>query len=69
MQTRAGDISLLFPGFTFRDNSRPLTFLAVNLKVCRGGVVVHVMLVDLFVEALSLLYPEVLCRSVVQRSL
>lgn len=59
LQVRRADESrwhfLLFTEFTFWDNLKPLTFLAVNLKVCRGGVVVHVMLVDLFVEALSLL--------------
>lgn len=44
-----------FPGSHLVDDQKPLTFLAVNLKVCRGGVVVRVMLVDLFVEALSVL--------------
>lgn len=31
-----------------------LTFPAVNLQVCGGQIVVHVMLVDLFKEALPL---------------
>lgn len=51
------------------ENSTPLTFFAVNLKVRRGRVVVHVVLVDLFVEALSLLQPKVLCQIIVQRCL
>ncbi len=46
-----------------------LTFLAVDLQVRRGQVIVYVMLVDLFKEALSLPQFQVLGRIIVQHPL